>query len=188
MNHEITVSVIIPAYNCAEFIETAIDSVLIQNVPLEIIVINDCSTDHLEEVLERYSSDIRIRILNNEKNLGVAQSRNKGVAAARGKYVAFLDADDQWMPGKLEKQLEMLEKTGLVLCCTARELMEYDGTPTGQILSPNEIITYRQLKLQNQIGCSSVVIKTETAREFPMHHDDGHEDYLMWLEVLEKYG
>lgn len=185
--NEILVSVIIPAYNCANFIHLALDSALAQDVPLEIIVINDCSADHLDVVMEKYRQFPQIRYLKNEKNLGVAQSRNKGVALARGAYVAFLDADDYWEKEKLKKQLALMEEKGAVICSTARELMNPDGSLTGYIIPVKPEFTYRDLLLHNQVNCSSVLIKTEVAKEFPMHHDDGHEDYLMWMEVLEKY-
>ena len=185
---EILVSVIMPAYNSAKYITTALDSALIQDVPLEVIIINDCSTDNLMEVMRRYEGDARIRMIHNPVNLGVSKSRNKGVAEARGNYIAFLDADDQWLPGKLRKQLKLIEEKNMVLCSTGRELMNPDGTLTGQIIPVKEHITYGELKLQNFINCSSVLIRRDVALEFPMHHDDGHEDYLMWLEVLEKYG
>lgn len=185
---EILVSVIMPAYNCAKYITQSLDSALAQDVPMEIIVINDCSRDNLDQVMQRYISMPQIRYLKNETNLGVAATRNKGVKLARGKYVAFLDSDDIWAEGKLKKQLKLIEEKGTVLCSTARELMKPDGTLTGYILPVKPEITFRDLRMHNQINCSSVLMKTEVAREFPMHHDDSHEDYLMWLEVLEKYG
>lgn len=181
-------SVIMPAYRCAGTIRSAIESVLIQNVPLEILIIDDCSPEPLEDALAPFREDARVRILRNERNLGAAQSRNRGVALAEGEYVAFLDADDIWTPGKLEKQLARLEKTGMVLCATARELMTPDGKLTGRVIPVPEEISYRELLKHNCINCSSVVIKTEVAREFPMHHEESHEDYIMWLEVLQKYG
>ncbi len=186
--NEILVSVIIPAYKCANFIQKALDSVLIQDVPMEILVINDRSPDKLDEVMEAYRKYPQIRYLKNEKNMGVAKTRNKGVRLARGEYIAFLDADDYWAEGKLKKQLELLREKDAVLCSTARELMNPDGTLTGYIIPVKTEFTFRDLRFQNQINCSSVLIKREVALEFPMHHDDSHEDYLMWMEVLEKYG
>lgn len=186
--NDILVSVIIPAYNCANFISLALDSALAQDVPLEIIVINDCSVDNLDQVMEGYQNFPQIRYLKNEENLGVAQSRNRGVALARGAYIAFLDADDYWEKGKLKKQLALMQEKGTVICSTARELMNPDGSLTGYVIPVKPEFTYRDLQRHNQVNCSSVLIKTEVAREFPMHHDDGHEDYLMWMEVLEKYG
>lgn len=185
---DILVSVIIPAYNCEKFISMALDSALMQDVPMEVLVINDCSRDNLDKVMRDYAGDDRVRYLKNEKNLGVAETRNKGVRLAKGEFIAFLDADDYWAPGKLKRQLALIREKDTVICSTGRELMNPDGTLTGYVLPAKETYTYRDLQTQNQINCSSVLIRRSVALEFPMHHDDGHEDYLMWLEVLEKYG
>ena len=155
---------------------------------MEILVINDCSPDHLDQVMEAYLKHPHIKYLKNEKNLGVAETRNRGVRVAQGKYVAFLDADDYWEADKLKKQLKLIREKNAVLCSTARELMNPDGTLTGYIIPVQKEFSYEDLRMQNQINCSSVLMKREVALEFPMHHDDSHEDYLMWLEVLEKYG
>ena len=106
------ISVIIPAYNCADTIEKALDSALAQKVPLEVIVVDDGSGDGLDRVMAGYADHPAIRYLKNEKNMGAAASRNRGVAEAKGVYTAFLDADDWWEEGKLEKQLALLERTG----------------------------------------------------------------------------
>ena len=182
------VSVVMPAYNCTPFIGAAIESALMQDVPLEIIVINDCSTDNLDDFMRSYENDPRIRYIKNERNLGVAATRNRGIAIARGEYIAFLDADDIWAQGKLKRQLKLMQEKNTVICSTARELMNPDGTLSGYIIPVKEEFTFSDIKKQNYLNCSSVLIKAEVAREFPMHHDDSHEDYLMWLEVLEKYG
>ena len=182
------VSVIMPAYRCAGTIAAAIDSVLIQNVALELIIVNDCSPDNVSEVLAAYCADERVRVVTNEKNMGAAKSRNRGVSMARGKYVAFLDSDDLWMPGKLAAQVQVLEESGCVLCCTARELKGPHWEPDGRVLRVKETITYQDLLKHNSINCSSVVMRADVAREFPMDHEDSHEDYIMWLRVLKKYG
>lgn len=182
------VSVVIPAYRCAQTLRCAVDSALAQDVACEVLVVDDCSGDDLESVLASFQADSRVRLLKNESNLGAAQSRNRGVAAAKGRYIAFLDADDCWRPGKLAKQLRLLEQTGTVLCATAREMMTPEGTLTGHVIPVPERITYGDLLKQNCINCSSVLIRREAALEFPMKHDDSHEDYIMWLEVLRKYG
>ena len=182
------VSVIMPAYRCADTIAAAMDSALAQEVPLELIVVNDCSPDDLTDVLSAYGADPRVVIVTNEVNMGAAKSRNRGVAMARGKYVAFLDSDDCWTPGKLAAQVELLEKSGSVLCCTARELMTPQWESTGRILPVKEVISYKDLLKHNSIACSSVVLRADVAREFPMDHEDSHEDYILWLRVLQKYG
>lgn len=186
--NEPLISVVIPAYNCAAHIGTAMDSALNQQVALEILVLDDGSSDDLEAVMARYRDHDAVRYLKNPHNMGAAATRNRGVQLARGQYVAFLDADDYWTEGKLLKQLKALEETGCVLCCTARELMTPEGELTGRVFPVKQLITYRELLKHNCISCSSVLIRTDVAREFPMHHDDSHEDYIMWLEVLRKYG
>ena len=112
-----TVSVIIPAYNRAHYIREAIESALQQSHrPLEIIVVDDGSTDETPQILATYSEPVRVF---RQVNQGVAAARNLGVSHARGEYVAFLDSDDLWHPEKLEKQIERFEadpELGLVHC------------------------------------------------------------------------
>ena len=104
---ESLISVIIPTYNCDRYIVQAIDSVLTQeNCEVEVIVIDDGSTDNTETVLEPYGDEIRYIL---QKNQGVAAARNHGIAQAKGNYVAFLDADDYCLPGKLAAQAEILD-------------------------------------------------------------------------------
>ena len=185
---EILVSVVMPAYNCAASIGASIESVLCQDVPLELIVVNDRSPDDLDAAMAKYLHDERVVYVTNQVNMGAAMSRNRAMEMARGKYIAFLDSDDIWLPGKLKKQVELLEKSGNVLCCTARALMTPEGVDDGRILPVAEVISYKDLLRHNSIACSSVLIRTEAAREFPMGHEDSHEDYIMWLQVLRKYG
>lgn len=181
-------SVIIPAYQCAGTIGKAIDSALAQEVPAEVLVLDDQSRDGLEEALAPYRSRPEVRYFRNERNLGAAGSRNRGVQLARGKYVAFLDADDWWERGKLKKQLALIRDSGAVLCSTGRELVTPEGRLTGRVIGVRQEITYRSLLLHNCINCSSVVLRTDVAREFPMEHEDSHEDYITWLRILKKYG
>lgn len=188
MGEQVMVSVIMPAYNAEKYIAQAIQSVLCQEVPLELLIINDCSKDRTAEILQEYEEREQVAVIHNSENLGVAESRNVGIRRARGRYIAFLDADDWWSQGKLKTQLEQLERTGMVLSCTGRELMNPDGTSQGKIIGVPEVITYPMLLRTNSIPCSSVVMKTEVAREFYMCHDELHEDYILWLRVLKKYG
>lgn len=187
-DREILVSVIIPAYNCEAYLAQALDSALAQQVPLEIIVINDCSGDGTEAVIKRYRNCPQVRYVKNEKNLGAAGSRNRGVRLARGKYVAFLDADDWWEKDKLKKQLALAGEKKAVLYCTGRALMNPDGSFRGKTIPVSEKITYRKLLAHNCINCSSVLLLRSVALEFPMEHEDSHEDYITWLKILRKYG
>lgn len=185
--NQIDISVIIPAYRCENTICDAVDSALSQHVRLEIIVIDDEGSDCLLKRLMKYKDTPQVKVFRNKCNLGAAASRNRGVQLAQGKYIAFLDADDVWVQGKLEKQIQRLEQTNAVLCSTARELISPDGKATGRIIPVKETITYQELLKHNSINCSSVLIKREVALEFPMKHEESHEDYILWIEILRKY-
>lgn len=103
-NQQLSVSVVIPCYNSARFVTDAVDSVLAQTIPArEVLVIDDGSSDHPEEVLARYGD--RIRVIK-QKNAGVSAARNRGIREAKGELIAFLDADDRWLPHKLARQIE----------------------------------------------------------------------------------
>ncbi|MDC7287674.1 glycosyltransferase [Blautia schinkii] len=182
------VSVIMPCYNGEKYIRKAIESVYGQEVPLELLVIDDGSDDDTEKVLDAYKGREDFRYLKNEKNMGAAGSRNRGVQEASGTYIAFLDCDDWWEKGKLKEQLRVLENTGYVMCSTGRELMKPDGSTTGKYIPVREDITYKELLKHNCINCSSVLLEKQVALEFPMEHDDSHEDYISWLKILKKYG
>lgn len=188
MTQQPLVSVVIPAYRCAETLPLSIDSALAQDVPMEVLVIDDCPDAPVANVMEQYRDDPRVIYLQNPKNMGAAETRNRGISMAKAPYIAFLDADDIWRSGKLKKQLEALERTGYVLCCTARELMTPQGVFTGKIIPVREDISYKDLLKHNCINCSSVLIRTEVIREFPMSNAESHEDYITWLRVLRAHG
>jgi len=186
-SNEILVSVIIPAYNCEKYISKSIYSALSQEVPLEILVINDCATDGTDEAVKPYLDNPAVRYIQNEKNMGVAKTRNRGVQLARGKYVAFLDSDDWWENGKLKKQLDLMEKEDVVLCCTGRDLMNPDGTFMGKSIPVSEKITYRDLLKHNCINCSSVLLVRSVALEFPMEHEDSRPQLHRHIQPCRRH-
>lgn len=182
------ISVVMPAYNCSKTISRAVESVREQTVEWELLIVEDRSEDNTLEVLEAFREDKRIRILINPSNMGVAKSRNRGVKEAKGKYIAFLDADDWWREDKLDRQLKVIEQIGCVLCCTARELVNRDGRSTGKVIGVDNRITYKKLLYGNQINCSSVLVRRDVMLLHPMIHEDSHEDYIAWLSILKGQG
>jgi len=119
-----SVSVVVPTYNRAEFVEGAIETALNKTYDdLEVVVVNDGSTDGTPERLAAYADDDRIRVLRNETNRGITYSRNRGIDAARGEYVYTLD-DDRWHPEKVRKQVAVMEELG----------DDYCGVYTGAVL------------------------------------------------------
>lgn len=123
-----SVTVVIPSFNYARYIREAVDSALAQTAsPLEIIVVDDGSTDDTPGIMAAYAYDSRVRYLRQE-NRGLSAARNAGIRAARGEFIALLDADDRWKPEKLSRQLvEFTEQqVGLVYC--GREVFDEHGT------------------------------------------------------------
>lgn len=181
-------SVIIPAYNCASFIEETLDSVLAQTYKrLEVIIINDCSPDHTDEIIAPYlSRDKRIRYLHNESNLGVAETRNRGVREARGEWIALLDSDDCWLPDKVEKQMRMVREKSASICYTGCRFISHSGDDLKRIFNVPEQVSYKKLLQQNVIVCSSILIKRDLLLKHPMHGDFIHEDYIAWLTILKE--
>lgn len=187
------ISVIIPSYNSAQYVGQAVKSALNQTIQeeVEVIVIDDASGDHTQEAVKEISATMAKRSLiycRNEKNLGVAETRNRGIRMAKGEYIAFLDADDWWDLEKLDMQADLIKKRDCPFVFSGRELMDANGEPTGKIIDVPNSASYKTLLLTNCVPCSSVLMKTSVAREFYMSHDELHEDYIMWLRVLKKYG
>ncbi len=130
-----SVSVIVPVWNRAHSVPAAIDSVLAQQLPagwsVQVIVVDDGSTDDLVGALRPYGSGVTC--IRRERNGGAAAARNTGLGAARGDYVAFLDSDDVWLPGKLTSQIDAMRKNNWPASCTAYYLSR-PGRP--EIVSP----------------------------------------------------
>lgn len=185
---EQTVSVVMPAYNCINTIDAAVTSVAQQTVlPLELLVIDDGSTDGtLEQIQTLQQQYPWIRCLQNGRNSGVSITRNRGVAAAKGRWIAFLDSDDQWHPQKLEKQLALLKETGGLFSFTGSAFVNAQGEPMTGYLAAPKTVNRKQLLRQNVISCSSVIIDRELMSRFPMESDAIHEDFAAWLRILEK--
>ena len=139
------VSVIIPTYNRGWIIKEAIDSVLAQDyTEFELIIVNDGSSDHTSDVLDSYGDDIKVL---SQKNKGVSAARNLGIAEASGKFIAFLDSDDLWLPQKLSVQIEFFNQTPDALICQTEEVWIRNGLrvnpkkrhkkPSGMIFKPS---------------------------------------------------
>jgi len=122
------VSVVIPTYDRADVLRRAVDSALAQtHDDLELVVVDDGSTDDTEAVVRGYEDD-RVRYVAHETNRGANVARNTGIEAARGEYVAFLDSDDEWVPGKLAVQLERIDEAGAVAAvCDCEQTLDGVG-------------------------------------------------------------
>lgn len=185
------VSVIIPAYNAEKVVSQAVESALAQTYKnIEVIVIDDCSKDGTYSVLSKLAeTDNRLKIYRNENNSGVSETRNRGVGLAEGEYVAFLDSDDVWYPEKLEVQVKLaLEYPDCPLFYTGVAHMNSEGKKYGYVLPVPEYVGYKALLRQNVIICSSVMAKKDVLLRYPFRHDEMHEDFAVWLQILRDVG
>lgn len=184
---EVLVSIVMPAYNCEKYVVDAINSVLAQTYQnWELLVLDDGSKDNTPHIIEEFcQQDSRIKALPNEKNMGVSATRNKGMEHASGEWIAFLDSDDMWEPEKLEKQFKIVEKESAEFLFTGSSYMNEDGEPFKGIFEVPAKVTYKKLRNQNVISCSSVLVKKKYFDNIKMEKDEMHEDYAVWLRVLK---
>jgi glycosyltransferase involved in cell wall biosynthesis len=182
------VSVITPNSNCAAFIGQTIKSVQAQTFPdWEMIIVDDGSTDDSPAIARRCAEkDRRIRFCATPAHSGSPREpRNLGLSMARGRYIAFLDSDDSWLPGKLERQLSLFldEKTAIVF--SDYEKIAGDGKRHGRVVRAPAQVSYRQLLKSNYIGNLTAMYDTRKTGKLFFDHFY-HEDYVLWLTVLGK--
>lgn len=180
------VSIITPTYNCARFLKETIQSVLNQTYQnWEMLIVDDCSTDNSEEVIKSFN-DYRIKYFCNEKNSGAAVSRNRALREAKGRWIAFLDSDDLWMPEKLEHQIRFMEENGYHFSCHKRTIYEEDGTPTGIYVSSPKRIT--KFKMHNYCWCGAITVMYDANVIGLIQIEDlkKRNDYAIWLRAIEK--
>lgn len=181
------ISVIIPTFNRAKFLSRCVKSVLAQNYPLiQIIVIDDGSTDNTREVVSKFD---RVDYYF-QSNKGVSAARNYGVEKAQGRYIAFLDSDDQWLANKLELQYQLISQTSHVWC-HCNELWFRDNqlvTQHAKHTKDGGDLYERSLKLC-LIGASCVLMQKKLFVQFGGFREDfpACEDYDLWLKILSQY-
>lgn len=181
------VSVIMPVYNGAPFVEQAAESALGQSMgDLELIMVDDCSADGSADIIARLAQrDSRIRPIYGQANRGVAASRNMGLDAAGGEFIAFLDCDDIWLPDKLELQLARMRERGADLCYASYSFINKSGEPVGRPYIVPEKTDYRALLYENVIGCSTAIFRRLSFGGLRMDGGYMHEDYVYWLDALK---
>ena len=189
----VVVSVVIPAYNVAWCIRRAIDSVFAQDFRrCELIVVNDGSTDNTGNVLAAYGGAVRTI---DQPNRGMSAARNAGIRSARGMYIAFLDADDWWLPGKISRQVELMERRPeLGFCSTAARVEDGDGRLLNLwgCVQPNTNML-ETLFAQNAAiagGCSAVMVRSRLLGRVGLFDETlgGFEDPDLWMRLAAVSG
>ena len=195
-----------PAYNASATIEHSIRSVLAQTYPhWELLVVDDGSTDATVDIARRVSAGTNMRLLEIGGRMGPAAARNAALKIASGRWIAFLDSDDLWLPEKLERQLAFMRKTGAALSFTAYRRMNETGRMLPRVIEVPTTVSYRQLLRSNCIGCLTAMFDRQrfagaTFPDLGLLEDHrwiawlgvtgrvGHEDYGLWLSLLRDDG
>ena len=183
------VSVITPSYNSEKYILQTIRSVQAQTYSnWEMIIVDDCSKDSTCEIVEKAAAqDPRIRLLRQEKNAGAGAARTRALWEARGRFIAYLDADDIWKPEKLEKQVAFMLKGGYGFSCTSYEVIDDDGHRLGKkvhMLPRSDYVGFLTNNLLQTVG-----IMADTAfvdkKLLVMPDIRRRQDAATWLQVLK---
>jgi glycosyltransferase involved in cell wall biosynthesis len=186
-NPSVLISIVTPVYNSSHYIKETIASVLEQTYSYwEMIIIDDFSDDESRNIIEDYvKKDKRIKALYNEKNIGTAQSRNRGIKLSKGKYIAFLDSDDTWLPKKLERQLKLMKEKNIPMSYVAYYTMDHKNTITAFHPVEEQVSYTKLLKNPSMIGTLTMIYDTEKLGKF-YFKNIGHEDYIVKLKILKK--
>lgn len=183
------ISVVVTCFNSERYITQTIESVLAnarEDLPIEVVVVNDCSTDRTVELVKRFGE--RIRLIDKPVNEGVSRARNTGIDAARGEYVAFCDHDDLWEPEKLRLQLDRFTRPEIGLVCTDALSFSDEGkvlipSMAGPHLRRGKV--FAEIIQQNFIITSSVMMRRAVLRSAGLFAPEitHSEDLDLWLRV-----
>lgn len=181
------VSIIMPNYNCERFLKDSINSVLNQTYKnWELLIVDDCSTDNSLDIIKQFcNKDSRIKFFLNDLNSGAAASRNLALRKANGKWIAFLDSDDIWLPRKLEIQVSFMQTNGYDFTFTKYRQIDENSKKVGQVITAPKKISQKKLKYCCcYLGCLTVMYNAEKIGlvQIPDSILKRNDD-AMWLKV-----
>lgn len=184
--NEPLVSIITPVYNAERFLSETIKSIRSQTYRnWELMLVDDCSNDNSASMIKEFQKyDDRIKYIKLEKNSGASVTRNTGIKNAKGRFIAFIDSDDIWLPEKLEKQVQYMLQNNLGFTFTSYRYMREDGSTTNKVARAPKKIDYEGLLKNTIIGCSTVLIDKNIVGEFEMPNVRRGQDTATWLKIL----
>jgi glycosyltransferase involved in cell wall biosynthesis len=186
------VSVVIATYNMGQYLPRAVQSVLTQSYPnVEVLIVDDGSTDDTPAVVRQWDADVRVRA-QRQANAGQARARNQGVAAARGRFVAFLDADDEWFPDKLERQMPLFtDRPPLGVVYSDFERMDGEGRPLprGDPVPMHRGWISGALLIENFVSFQTAVVRRECLERCGAFDENVRmgDDYELFLRLSAHY-
>ena len=189
MNKIPLVSIITPCYNAASVISQTIDSVLNQSYTnWELLICDDCSTDGTRAIIDEYVvKDDRIHIYSTPHNTGhPIMPRNISLANAKGDIIAFLDADDVWLPDMLKTNVEFMVSNGYDIVFSEYEKMAWNGTRNDRVVRYKSQVAYRDMLRICSVPACITTIATKDVIGETKFRDVPIEDYAFWLEIFRK--
>lgn len=181
------VSIIMPSWNTAKFIAESIKCVIDQTYQnWELLIVDDCSTDNTDDVVEPFLKDARIIYIHNEKNSGAALTRNKAMREAQGEWIAFLDSDDLWMPGKLERQIKFMKEHGYVLSYTEYEKIDEEDKPINIYVTGPDVVNKRKMYNYDYIGQLTMMYSAKHFGLIQIKDIKKNNDYAIRLQLYKK--
>lgn len=186
-----TVSIIVPVYNAEKYIVETIEHVAAQTYrEWELLLVLDGCRDASAQVIRAYQEargEERLRVIIMEENVGAARARNEGLRKASGRYIAYVDADDLWMPEKLELQLQYMKENQAAFVFTGYEFADGQGVGTGRVVHVPPRLTYRQALKNTTIFTSTVMFDTRRIPKEKLEMPDiKSEDTALWWKVLRQ--
>ena len=186
-----TISIITPVYNSARFIVETYESIRHQTFRnWEWVVVDDCSNDESWELLKNIQDkDERVKVFRNPTNSGAAVSRNRAMDQASGDYIAFIDADDLWLPEKLDIQLKYMLDNAIEFSFTAYEVVDVEGRSLDKVIDKDVVacVGYREmLRKKVVLGCSTVMLSSKLVGDMRMPDLRVAQDYAYWLKLLKR--
>ncbi len=179
------VSIVMPSYNCEKFIAESIESVQKQTYSnWELLIVDDCSKDKTVEIAQAYAdSDNRIKILKNRQNSGAAISRNYALREAKGRWIAFLDSDDLWVPAKLEQQVKFMNENNYHFSFTSYTQIDEDGNDLRVRMTGPKSVGRVKMHMFNFFGCLTVMYDAKLTGVIQIANLKKRNDYAIWLKV-----
>ena len=182
------VSIITANFNCERYIETTIHSVLAQTfTDWEMIIVDDLSTDNGPEIIKKYcKKDSRIKLITLKKNSGPAVARNTAIEMATGRFIAFLDSDDQWTTNKLEVQIAFMKENSFALTYTEYVKVDEEGSTISGVIPRPSKVNYKKMLNSNFIPCLTAIYDSGSLGKVYMPLILKRQDYGLWLRILKK--
>jgi len=180
------VSIIMPSYNCGEFVKSTVESVIDQTYKdWELIIVDDCSSDNTLEILASYD-DARVIVISSLVNVGAGGARNIGLDKAQGQFIAFLDADDLWDSSKLYTQLKHMKKNGYPISHTSYDFVTEEGASCEGGVSASQYVDLYKYMCTTEIGMSTSLIDRGVIGDFNLDLVRTRQDTKLWLDLLGK--